>query len=177
MGCLVAAHAQTTFTERLQKSNVGEGRITVSQSQEIDILVNGKQAGTASDAPKEDVKTKSSAPRQKTIIEDGDNSDTPVDTHKKVMVGAHKVTGYRIQVYAGGNSRKDRQLAEQTGNSIKRHFPDTPVYVHFYSPRWICRVGNYRSYEEAYETLLTIKRMGYTSASIVKGTITVQYKP
>ena len=58
-----------------------------------------------------------------------------VDMRKKVMRRSYKVTGYRVQIFAGGNSRNDRLKAEQTGNNIKMKFPDQPVYVHFYSPR------------------------------------------
>ena len=47
------------------------------------------------------------------------------------MVGSYKVDGYRVQVYAGGNSRKDRQTAEEIGAKLKRSFPTEPVYVHF----------------------------------------------
>lgn len=53
-------------------------------------------------------------------------------------------------------------------------YPTQPVYVHFYSPRWICRVGNFRSYEEAARMLEQIRAMGYKSAIVVKGKITVQ---
>ena len=94
---------------------------------------------------------------------------------KKVMRNSYKINGYRVQAFAGGNQRKDKQKAEQVGNDIKQHFPDEPVYTHFYSPRWICRVGNYRTYEEAHEMLVNIRKLGYTSATIVKGKITVQY--
>jgi hypothetical protein len=96
-----------------------------------------------------------------------------IDTRKKVMKGASKVNGYRVQVFAGGNQRKDRLQAEQAGSKVKSHFPDQPIYVHFYSPRWICRMGNYRSYEEARQMLSEVKKLGYTSATIVKGKITV----
>ena len=68
-----------------------------------------------------------------------------------------------------------RRLAEQVGNDIKANYPNVPVYVHFYSPRWICRVGNYRTYEEAHQMLLSIRNLGYKEASIVKGKVTVQY--
>jgi hypothetical protein len=91
------------------------------------------------------------------------------------MRNAVKVNGYRVQAFAGGNSRKDRIEAEQVGNTIKSHFADVPVYVHFYSPRWICRVGNYRTYEEAHQMLVQLRNLGYNQASIVKGKITVQY--
>ena len=98
-----------------------------------------------------------------------------VDMRKKVMRKSYKVTGYRVQAYAGGNSRNDRLKAEQTGNNLKMNFPDQPVYVHFYSPRWICRMGNYRNLAEAQKVLAKVKALGYKQACLVKGQITVQY--
>lgn len=98
-----------------------------------------------------------------------------IDTSKKMMRNSRKVTGYRIQAYSGGNSRADREKANSIGDAIKMRFPDQPVYVHFYSPRWICRVGNFRSYSEAATMLKSIKAMGYSQACIVKGKISVGY--
>lgn len=98
-----------------------------------------------------------------------------VDMRKKVMRRSYKVTGYRVQIFAGGNSRNDRQKAEQMGNNIKMKFPDQPVYVHFYSPRWICRMGNFRTLGEAQKVLAKVKALGYKQACLVKGQITVQY--
>jgi len=89
----------------------------------------------------------------------------------------YKVKGFRVQVYAGGNSRDSRVKAERTGREIKALFPGTPIYVHFYPPRWICRMGNYRTIEEATEVLRAVKKLGYQSAIIVKGKITVPYQP
>lgn len=104
-----------------------------------------------------------------------EETETPmVDMRKKVMRGSYKVTGYRVQAFAGGNSRADRQKAEQIGNEIKMRYPDQPVYVHFYSPRWICRIGNYRSLAEAQRMLSKVRAMGYRQACLVKGKITVQ---
>ena len=106
---------------------------------------------------------------------DKEETETPaVDMRKKVMRSSYKVTGYRVQAYAGGNSRTDRQKAEQIGNAIKMRYPDQPVYVHFYSPRWICRIGNYRTLSEANVMLAKIRAMGYKQACLVKGKITVQ---
>ena len=181
VGCITAADAQSTFTERLQKSNTGEGKISVTQDKSIDALVNGASAVTKQpENIKPEQKEKVTPPKdkaddkEKEKVAPKDNEavvvvpDT-VDMHKKVMKG-YKVNGYRVQVFAGGNSRNDRLKAERTGENIKSAFPDEPIYVHFYSPRWICRMGNYRTYEEAHEVLL-----GYDSAIIVKGKITVQY--
>ena len=113
-------------------------------------------------------------PVKKTENEKEENETPSVDMSKKVMRGSYKVTGYRVQAYAGGNSRNDRLKAEQIGNAIKMKYPDQPVYVHFYSPRWICRVGNYRSLAEAQKMLAKVRAMGYKQACLVKGKITVQ---
>ena len=186
VGCITAADAQSTFTERLQKSNTGEGKISVTQDKSIDALVNGASAVTKQpENIKPEQKEKVTTPKdkaddkEKEKVAPKDNEavvvvpDT-VDTHKKVMKG-YKINGYRVQVFAGGNSRNDRLKAERTGENIKSAFPDEPIYVHFYSPRWICRMGNYRTYEEAHEVLRRVKQLGYDSAIIVKGKITVQY--
>ncbi len=113
--------------------------------------------------------------KQDTMINTNEDFDIPViDMRKKVMRHSYRTTGYRVQAFAGGNSRKDRIAAQQAGNAIKMRYPEQPVYVHFYSPRWICRVGNFRSLDEATKMLHQIRAMGYRSASLVKGMITVQ---
>ena len=197
VGCITVADAQSTFTQRLQKSNSGEGKITVTQDRSIDELVNGKTVVPVQAAPKKQSETTSkkqpetttATPRQENNARDEKDerlagtqeteetttaaSDT-IDTRKKIMKG-YKVNGFRVQVFAGGNSRNDRLKAERIGNEIKTLFPAEPIYVHFYSPRWICRMGNYRTYEEAHAILRSVKELGYQSAIIVKGKITVQY--
>ncbi len=60
-----------------------------------------------------------------------------------------KTRGYRVQVYAGNNSRVARNEAFKIETLIKTEFPDLPVYTYFQPPRWLCRVGNFRSIEEA----------------------------
>ena len=187
VGCISAADAQSTFTQRLQKSDKGEGKVTVTQDKHIDDLVNGTGSVTA--PPPVQKQQTDKKPDTATNQKEQDNKpvklisqDTPettalpdtTDIQKKVMRG-YKVNGFRVQVFAGGNSRSDRIKAERTGSEIKSLFPGVPVYVHFYSPRWICRMGNYRTYEEASEVLRAVKSYGYQSAIIVKGKITVQY--
>ena len=39
-GCCLAASAQTSFTDQLQQSKAGEGKVTVTQDKSIDELVN-----------------------------------------------------------------------------------------------------------------------------------------
>jgi hypothetical protein len=186
-----------TFTQRLQKSNAGEGKVTVTQSKEIDDLVNGPQdvVTTPVKQTQSTQNTQSTPTTQNTQTTQKQAEEKPQQTQhpqvsvqpeatidttftseprKKVLKG-YKVNGYRVQVFAGGNSRDSRVKAERIGREINSLFPGEPVYVHFYSPRWICRMGNYRTYEEAHQILNAVKKLGYQSAIIVKGKITVPY--
>ena len=163
-GILMSASAQT-YTQRIQQRTAGKGTVTTSPT----APTTTNKPTTAASATATTANTNTS-PEFST----SDPSDMPVDNTKKIMKG-YKVNGYRVQAFAGGNTRKDRIQAEQTGDRIKASFPDAPVYVHFYSPRWICRVGNYRTYEEAHQMLVSLRKQGFTQATIVKGKITVQY--
>lgn len=179
-----------SFTQRIQKQPAaGQGSVTIHQSDSIDQLVNStvlsvKGTTTKTSSPSSSSTSSPSSHTSQANTTNKTTTTTPQSTTtttteetteqtQKMIRGGHKVVGYRVQAFAGGNSRKDRQQAEQIRNSIKSHYPNVPVYVHFYSPRWICRVGNYRTYEEAHQMLTSLRNLGYTQASIVKGKITV----
>lgn len=266
--CAFTADAQT-FLGKLRQNDQGKGHVTVTQSAEIDALVNGKQQQTTTQQQQQTTAKQQSAtthqqstttkepthiqlvsPTQKKTQDNGQKENTQttqpaktntpannkdhqvantqqkehattatqpthkeqeketkpatkehattpatkehvtspanspaededltptIDTRKKVMSRSYKTQGYRIQVFSGGNSRKDRQKAENAGTAMKSYFPSEPIYVHFYSPSWKCRMGNYKSLYEARKILAQVKKLGYTQACIVKGTISVQY--
>ena len=227
--CISAIASAQSYTQHLQQKQ-GNAGVTVTQSKEIDDLVNGanvsakahnelptrweatpqqrqpnrtattgqhKQTTTATQQPhhpkteaarqhdndtakrqEPEKKVRDDAHKHETSSAEKDDYEieTPaVDTRKKVMRRSYKVNGYRVQVFAGGNSRDDKTKAQQAGNKVKAAFPDIPVYVHFYSPRWICRMGNFRSYQEANAVLAQVRKMGYKQACIVSGKINVAY--
>ena len=216
--CITAiAHAQT-YTQHLQQKAAGKGSVVVTQSEEIDKLVNTANVNprqqeaahkpAAAEKPTSTaVKTTPTAasksqnhenvahsnpthnnaahhgtePRHEstqhhnTATETAEAEAPAVDMSKKVMRRSYKTNGYRVQVFAGGNSRNDKIKAQQAGNAVKAAFPSQPIYVHFYSPRWICRMGNYRTYDEASAILQQVKKLGYKQACIVKGKISVAY--
>lgn len=204
-GIAINASAQTFTQRIQQQNNNGQGTVTIHQDDDINKLVNSEvlnnkpatqqstvttpgtkttpatktTPGTKTTQPTtpgtKSSTTKPAMPNSATAENGDETEETSPDLSKKVMRGGVKVNGYRVQAFAGGNSRKDRIQAEQIGNNIKSHFANVPVYVHFYSPRWICRVGNYRTYEEAHHMLVQLRNLGYNQASIVKGKITVQY--
>ena len=213
--CITAASQAQTFTQHVQEKK-GSASVSITQSKEIDELVNGADVSAKTQAAKPetkpepthtaqgqhtaaanadrphntaaqhpqhpkheaDNKTKADTHKHETSSAQKAENDieTPApDTRKKIMRNSYKVNGYRVQVFAGGNSRDNKIKAQNIGNQLKAAFPDIPVYVHFYSPRWICRMGNFRTYQEASAVLAQVKKMGYKQACIVSGKITVAY--
>jgi hypothetical protein len=196
--CCLGIQAQNQkFLDGLRANEPGKGTVTVTQSPVIDVLVNGnpQSANNGATQPQPSATTPAVARPIPTTPHDNNRpdatqhtgsdiahngsedipgEDVAVDTRKKVMRNSYKTTGFRIQVFSGGNSRVDKQKAEKAGTDMKRYFPNEPVYVHFYSPSWKCRMGNYRTQEEARAVLAQVKKY-YPQACLVKGTISVQY--
>ena len=222
--CITTTAGAQSYTQHLQEKKQTGGSVTVTQSKEIEDLVNKADVSAAKQeqqpttkkqtehADSSKTRPETQTPHKNETLKhepdsakhhDADSAkhhdakehheaqppkekheqaqpetkteEPYVDTSKKVMRRSYKVNGYRVQVFAGGNSRADKQKAQQAGSAVKRAMPDQPVYVHFYSPRWICRVGNYRSYEEANRVLSQVKKLGYKQACIVSGKINVAY--
>lgn len=92
------------------------------------------------------------------------------DAEPKVL----KARGYRVQVYAGNNSRIARTEANKVADKIKTEFPEMSVYAYFQPPRWLCRVGDYRSIEEADAAMRRLKATGkFKEVSIVREQINI----
>ena len=192
--CLFAFSASglsaQTFTERAQKSKQGEGQLTIHHDAAIDALVNKPAAKQSSPAAGNSGTPKvgnngtpnagnNSTPKAGQSPQPSSPSaqDTPepdsLDNSHRVVRSVVKATGYRVQVYAGGNTRVDHQKALRAKEELKSAFPGEPIYVHMYPPRWVCRIGNYRTYEEAHQMLVEVKKLGFKSATIIKGKVTL----
>lgn len=204
IGAVTKLQAQS-FLQHIQKKEAGKATVTVVQSHDIDELVdnadvsghkkvetkkpdNTNTTNTTTHKPgKTNNNKKDEHPANRNTIQHGEhnahaenNAETEndaetIDTRRKLPKRSYKVNGYRVQVLSGGNSRADKNRVQQAGNDVKAVFPELPVYVHFYSPRWICRVGNFRTYEEASHILTQLKKLGFKEACIVSGKITVAY--
>lgn len=204
IGAVTKLQAQS-FLQHIQKKEAGKATVTVVQSHDIDELVdnadvsghkkvetkkpeNTNTTNTTTHKPgKTNNNKKDEHSANRNNIQHGEhnahaenNAETEndaetIDTRRKLPKRSYKVNGYRVQVLSGGNSRADKNRVQQAGNDVKAVFPELPVYVHFYSPRWICRVGNFRTYEEASHILTQLKKLGFKEACIVSGKITVAY--
>jgi hypothetical protein len=94
--------AQQKFVDKLVKPVNGQGTVRVIQDAEITRMVNGGGAEKESSASLAD-----SGRTSQSITESG-NSSVGTKPVRKM-----KANGYRIQVYAGGNSRTARQEAQR----------------------------------------------------------------
>lgn len=94
----------------------------------------------------------------------------PLGTDRKII----KSSGYRIQVYVGNNTSGAKNEAHAVGSRIKQYFPELSVYTSFNSPRWLCRVGDFRSIEEADAMMRQLRDTGvFKEVSIVKDQINI----
>ena len=92
-------------------------------------------------------------------IESDARLDSLIGTVSEAQSGSKiKARGYRIQVFAGNNTRESKERANQVDRYIRQRYPDLPVHTEFRNPRWLCTVGDFLYYEEAYETLRKLKK-------------------
>ena len=138
-GGLMPAMAQEKFIDGLTKPVTGQGTVRVVQDAVITQLVNG----TAKE------------PASTPVPQTGNKNESPAEQAKR-PTRKMKANGYRIQVYAGGNSRTARQEAQQMAG--------------------ICRVGDFRTYEEASQFLRELKATEqFDEALIVRSVIQIPY--
>ena len=80
----------------------------------------------------------------------------------------------RIQAYAGNNTRQAKNDAYHVASRVKEYFPELTVYTSFNPPRWLCRVGDFRSIEEADAMMRRLKSTGvFREVSIVRDQINI----
>ena len=69
-----------------------------------------------------------------------------------------QTVGYRIQIFAGGNTRTAKEEAQKAAAYVKENYPEISVYTEFVAPRWVCRVGDYKTIEEADQAMRMLKK-------------------
>ena len=167
--------AQGTFTEHLTKSVPGKGTVILHHDAIIERLVNGLPVspslngnfgGGVADANGAGVNAD-----DRIVGGSGLGAEEGLNDVPKM-----KVNGYRIQVYAGGNSRAARQEALKAASRVKGLFGEHSVYTLFQSPRWVCRMGDFRTQEEAIAVLQQLRATGmFDEAVVVRSKVLVAY--
>lgn len=177
-----SATPQTQQTTPKQSNSSESGNASPSSSESGS---SSESSESKHDAPKPHVYSKQPAkPQQK--IDPNMTDEEKLAEHiqersvdfsgkgKKVMMGAHKVKGYRIQIFNGGNKGVDKKKAQEWAAKLKKQFPNMPVYVHFLTPRWMTMCGNYRTHKEAEPIKKKLIEAGFKYASIVRQQIVIE---
>ena len=154
---IMSASARLTFTQRLQMKSAN--RIHLRQDKDIDRLVDGREAepvvATAPSVPASTNVAKTAQPKQAKPVVKGNistlasSTTTPTQTKTSKPTAYTTRAGWRVKFFTGGSSRVDKENAQAAGREFKRLFPDTPVYMHFVSPHWICVAGDFVNKEDA----------------------------
>jgi hypothetical protein len=147
--CLFAYAALASaqkFMDHIEQTVEGKGSVKIHQDTLLTMIINGDFI------PKEDKK-------------EADDSEKNFLKIKK--------RGYRIQVFKGGNTRSDEAAARKVGDNIQKQFEELDVYIIYNNPEWVCRVGDFKSRDEALELLNKIKTVS-RSAMIVPSEIYVK---
>ena len=174
MAIALSAQSTVTFTDHLQQAEAGKGRVILLQDEETTRLVNNTPLKPkAVEQPVKHNKgttTKRQGTHEKTTAGVGN-----AKTHETKYSGTrarHKARGFRIQVYAGTGSSDAKRQAKMMESRVRKAFPELSIYCHFKSPRWICRVGDFATREEAEHYLSLIKKQKISvEASIVPDTV------
>lgn len=88
--------------------------------------------------------------------------------------GIIKMAGYRVQIYSGGNSRDAKREAESMAARARSGFPEQKIYTMFDPPRWLCRIGDFLSIEEADAMMRKLRKEGgFKEAIIVKEQVNI----
>lgn len=172
----LTAGAQS-FTSYLRASAVGKGTIVLIEDNETDRIVNNERStATVADTAK---KPGAAAPKKTDPASRPDSRREAGESHtEKTAHGAHvsrqryKAQGYRIQIFTGGNSAKDRQNAEAMVRKAKQCFPELGAYKNFHSPHWVVRIGDFPTREDAnrYAALVRKQNLSY-EAHVVSSTV------
>ncbi|MDD2559359.1 MAG: SPOR domain-containing protein [Bacteroidales bacterium] len=67
------------------------------------------------------------------------------------------MNGWRIQIFSGNNQATAKEEAFRKEAIIKAKLPELNTYVMYNAPFWRVRVGDFFTYEEAYEVLLDLR--------------------
>ncbi len=175
----VAVGAQTLqndFVREVQKDVAGWGKLVINQDSRLTRLVN--KDTIVAPTNKEEKEKPADSTKQKVPAKIPNVSEESNETvSRPAKLRRYKISGYRVQIYAGNNSRNSRIEAEKTAQRFKGYFPKVPAYTHFYPPRWVCRVGDFKTSEQAQAFMQQVQQLkAFSGLTVVKTAIQVVYR-
>lgn len=173
------AQSATGYSAHLRQKEAGKGTVTIYQSKEIEHLVdNTRKAAEVKAETKSSTHTTAehSGKTPATAKEHHTEASQPTAaTHKRYNERArHKVQGFRICIFTGGNSRKDKEKAYQMAKLCSAKFSELATYPTFITPRWVTYVGDFRTREQAQKYVTLIRKARFTyEVRIVRSEVNV----
>lgn len=134
---------KASIVKDLNTPKSGQGHITIYQDEQIEGLIGARFTGSLA------VNEGNESRPNNVVISD-------LDTGAKAL-HYKEARGYKIQVFSGNEQRQSKSEAYGRKGQIQTVYPDLDVVVTFKSPVWRVRVGNYRTYEEAFEAMKELK--------------------
>ena len=159
--CLLVSyttHGQT-FTDDLRENTSNGGSLQVIQSADLDTIVNEKELGKQTPSTgKAEQANRYKRPKLK-----------PGQTEYE------RASGFRIQIYQGTGSEGNANAKKMQARA-RQAFPGFSAYVSLNGPRWVCRLGDFQTNQEAQAFLRRVRSSGISkTVSIVRSPIFVIY--
>ena len=149
---LTATAQKNTLTQELRKNTEGEGSVVIVMDDALERIINNTPLPKPATKP-------ASTHNDNSAKNHGESHSASVDskTYKPGSRKRYKTSGYRIRIFTGGNSKKDKEQAQKVGEKCRKQFPELSVYTHFVSPRWVCTVGDFKTMEDAKKYITPIR--------------------
>ncbi len=173
-----AQTSQSDFVRDVQKDVAGWGKLVINQDSRLTRLVNKDTVVAPVPQSKEEKEKAADTTKQKAPAKvPAFSEENTEQASRPAKLKRYKISGYRVQIYAGNNSRNSRIEAERTAQRFKGYFPKVPSYTHFYPPRWVCRVGDFKTAEQAQAFMQQVQQLKvFSGLTVVKTAIQVVYR-
>ena len=135
----VYAQQKANIVADLNSTKVGQGSVRVYEDESIEGLIGNRILTSIPSTVSNSNGTSISSP-----------SSTKATAFREIA-------GYKIQVFSGNDQRRSRREGEYRRSQIESAYPDMETNLTFNPPVWRLRVGNFRTYEEAFQTMTEMK--------------------
>ncbi|MBR1594212.1 MAG: SPOR domain-containing protein [Alloprevotella sp.] len=161
----LALFATATLTLAAQNVQTGQGKLVIVQDETVEKLLHSKHADRAA--------MRNAESENAEATERSDAQTSQQNANRRNGPRRHyNSAGYRLQIFTGGNSRADKQGALQAQQKCRAACPELATYVHFYSPHWVCRAGDFQKREDAQRYVSKLRARGL-EARIIRSNIIV----
>ena len=143
-------HAQGTIVDDLNSTKPGQGLVRIYEDEAISGLIGKRPSSVGLSTTQEAT----------TPVKPSSSGITPEHLPSAQLnpSATIQISGYKIQVFSGNDQRNSKREAESRRNQVKNVFPEMEVDISFNPPVWRVRAGNYRTYEEAFQSLQEMKK-------------------